>query len=353
MRTKIIAVLLAILTALGGLNLFKSIQDRLLPSAKAAESSETYRISAGSDATEGKTERVRIKSTGSLSDTEGSDVMLDETFMVRDGQTLYMDVTHSDITIETGASGEARIRIMVSGANTARARDIFEEMKFSVSMTGEQVRVVSNRERDTWNRNDTNADIEIVAYIPTTFDLALTSTHGDVELEDIIGRVELNTTHGDLTASRIAGAYLSVVTTHGDIEADVLNSESIKLKTSHADIDVDEVASKRFTASTSHADVEIGELRGESDITTSHGDIRVALMTSSASDLRTSHGDIMLELPAGLKLDFDLEGASARLDRDFDFDGRIEDDQIRGSINGGGSKITARTTHGSVTIEKN
>lgn len=363
MRTKIIAVLLAILTALGGLNLFKSIRDRLLPEANATESSEQIRIKLNAtvreraadalEITERIVAKIKVKVSKAAKVSSASEVMIDETFKVRDGQTLFLDVAHSDIEIETGAQGEARIRVTLSGTNMARARDVFDDMQFSVRMDGDELRVVSVDRRNAWNGNNGSVNIKVLAFIPQTFNLQMTTTHGDVELDDISGSVVVNTTHGDLSVSTIKGKEIYLRSTHGDIDAESFEGNSITLKTTHADIDVDMIAGGRISVSTTHSDIEIGELRGESELSTTHGDIHVELLSDESADLRTSHGDIIILAPKTLKALLDLEGASVRLDHDFDFDGRIDKDEIRGRINGGGATIRARTTHGSVTVRSN
>jgi len=354
MRTKIIAVLLAVLTALGGLNLFKSIRDRLLPDAKATESTEQIRIRVNEFQTkeivETVVEKISIKVRETFSDEEGNEVVIDETFKVRDGQTLYIDIAHSDVEIETGAHGEARIRVSVSGTNMARARDVFDDMDFSLRMVGDEIRLVSGNRRSSWNDRYGNIDIEVFAFIPESFNVQMKTTHGDVELGDILGTVFLKTTHGDVSASNIEGESISLVSTHGDVDAETLIGESITMKTTHADIDADEILGRTVSVSTTHSDIEIGLLRGQAKITTSHGDIEIEINSNERLTLQTTHGDIVLIAPSNLQAELDLEGERVRLDRMFEFDGRVEEDEIRGSINGGGSTIKARTSHGSITI---
>ncbi len=354
MRTKIITVLLAVLTALGGLNLFRSIRDRLLPRANAMESTEQIRIKVNGfeneSIVETVIEKISITRTENASESDGAEVVIDETFKVRDGQTLYMDVAHSDVEIETGARGEARIRVSLSGVNMARARDVFDEMNFSVRQAGDEIRVVSDNRKNSWGGRNGNIEIEIHAFIPESFNLQIKTSHGDVELENISGDVHLNTTHGDISASNITGKEITLNSTHGDIEAEFLTGEWISLKTTHADIDVDVLAGKTVSVSTTHSDIAIGMLMGHSKISSTHGDIEVEIRDSARLDLRTTHGDILLVAPANLQAELDLEAQRVRLDRDFEFEGRVEEDEIRGALNGGGSIIKARTSHGSVTI---
>ncbi len=371
MRTKILAILFAVLTAIGGLSLFKNIKDRITPTASATETSERIRIEVDMDQYDDFDIDIDIdidaivkRATAHLdhsmfdgddehdSDSD-SDVVIDETFAVSDGERLFIDVSHADVLIETGAGSEARIRVILSGTNMARARDVFHEMEYSVYKSGDELRVVSENKDRSWNNRDGNISIEIVAFIPENFNLKLTSTHGDIEIENIVGDVYVGTTHGDIEAMDIRGNTITLKSTHGDIEAALLEAGEINIKTTHADIEIETVLSDYFTASTSHSDVEIGSLSGKSKISTSHGDIEVYMTDSRGAEFQTTHGDIDVTAPSGMKANLDIQGQSVRLDKGFSFDGRIEDEKIRGEVNGGGVKFKARTTHGSISVRSN
>jgi len=360
MRTKIIAALLAVLTALGGLNLYKSIKDRIFPPA-TAQTSETYVVSDVTDESNSRI-RVRVRAKESVAVKErvkvrvrsNSEVMIDERFDVREGQTLAIDVTHADVEIITGDVSEAHVLVTLGSKNMSRAQEIFEEMNFVVEMVGDEVRVESNARKNNWSSGwNGGFDIDVRVTIPERFNARLKTTHGDVELDDIEGFVELNTTHGDVSAATIRGSEISLRSTHGDIEAESLMSDAISVNTTHADIEIEEVTSKFFSATTSHSDVVIERLSGESDITTSHGDIEITLTNNFSADLKTSHGDVLVYAPSGMKADLDLKGAQVKVASAFSLDGDVKKDRVVGRVNGGGSKIQARTTHGSVHVKSN
>ena len=335
MRTKIIAVMLAILMALGGLNLFQSIRDRLFPRA-AGQTSEVVNDSGGRA-------KVKIKNKG--------DIVIDQWFDVREGQTLVIDVTHSDVTIETETVDEAHVVISVSGRNMSRALEVFETMNFQVEMVGDEIRIASEApRRSVWSGNY-SMDIDINVTIPRRFNARMKTTHGDVELDDLEGRVELRTTHGDVSVKNISGPEVALVSTHGSIEAKMLSSDVVVLRTSHADIRVDEVNSRHFTATTTHSDVEIRDVRGNAKITTSHGDIVIALAESVSASLQTSHGDVTIYAPLNFAMDLDLKGARVKVASSFKFVGKVDKDEVLGGVNGGGAKIRARTTHGTVSVQ--
>ena len=356
MRTKIIAALLAVLTALGGLNLFKSIKDRLTQPA-TAQTSEVVELTDVSKERTSKI-RVRVKTKSSVQTASkvrvrahsSSEVMIEERYNVREGQTLAINVNHADVEIETGNGDEAHIRVTLDSNNMEKAIERFERMNFQVAQVGDEVRIESESPKNNWNWNGKFA-INIFVTIPQEFNAELRTTHGDVELDDINGFVHLNTTHGDISARSINGPQISLTSTHGDIEASSLQGDEIVLKTTHADIEIGTVESQHFTATTSHSDVIVERLAGDSDITTSHGDIEITLLNNFSSQLETSHGDITVYAPTNIAAELDLEGSQVRVSSGFDLNGSVKKDRVKGLINGGGSSITARTTHGSIELK--
>ncbi len=356
MRIKIIAALLAVLTALGGLNLFKSIKDRLTQPA-TAQTSEVVEYVDVSEKSTSKI-RVRIKAKSSVQQTtkvrvrtnSAFEVMIEERFKVQTGQTLSIDVQHADVVIETGDSNEAHVRVELHSNDMEKAKARFDRMKFRVAQVGDEVRIESESPRINWSWNGKFA-INVFVTIPQEFNAELRTTHGDIDLDDINGFVLLNTTHGDITAGSIRGPEITLTSTHGDIEASTLQSKEIVVKTSHADIEIGTVDSRHFTAKTSHSDVTIERLMGDSEITTSHGDIEIALLGNFSSDLKTSHGDVTVYAPSNISAELDFEASQVRVSKSFDLNGSVKKDRVKGLINGGGSKIRVRTTHGSIEMK--
>ena len=344
MRTKIIAALLAVLTALGGLNLFQSIKKKILPVEH-----ETIVMSDSREVRE--TTRVRSKVIARVRvNTSIDEVMIEESFNVNLGDDLIVNISHADVTIQTGSGDRAEIEITLDARNMHAARERFDNMHWRVYKEGDGIHIEADELRGNWN---INMDIDVLISIPSTFNIDLETSHGDVELGDLTGSLRLLTSHGDVEMGEIEGSTIWIKSSHGDIEAVELRSDKVEVQTSHADIEVGAIYSKRFDASTSHADVEIDYLEGESSISTSHGDISVHLSGHSAASFVTQHGDVDLFVDSDIEADFDLRGADVHMSRSLRLNGRVDDDRVEGSVNGGGRTIKARTTHGSVSVRSN
>ena len=99
-----------------------------------------------------------------------------------------------------------------------------------------------------------------------------------------------------------------------------------------------------MTASTSHGNVSLEDMSSSVNASTDHGDISLSA-ASITGEIVTSNGNgnISLDLPKGKGLDLDLQGREVSIDELQNFSGTKEKDLIKGSTNGGGIKVSART----------
>lgn len=365
MRTKVIAALLAVLTALGGLNLFQSIKQKLNPNDQVHVEAVQVKEKDGIVVRE-EGNRILIR-TASVVETDvdvktdfnfefefdaedarqNEEVMISERFGVKEGATLIVDITHADVTIITGSRDEAEVEVTLDSNRMSRARERFEEMNWQVRQEDGDIVVTADEPRG-WN--NWNFDVDVTVHIPARFNIDLETSHGDIDLGSIEGEVSVVTSHGDVEMGDVTSSRIWVKSSHGDIEGRTLSAGIVELQTSHADIELDAVESKEFMATTSHADVEIGQLWGESRIRTSHGDVQVALADAMGADIETQHGDVDIRVAKDAGMDLDLRGGEVEVSSSLNMNGRVSDDAARGEVNGGGAQLRIRTTHGEIYV---
>ncbi len=367
MRTKVVAALLAILTALGGLNLFQSIKQKLTPEANAqtlvlAEEGDLKVTEVGN--------RIIIRASVADveskmevdtdfdfdfdfdfdidTDSDDGEVMISEGFDVRPGATLIVDVSHADVDIVTGSGDKAHVEVTLdSNRRFERAKEQSEEMNWRVSEEDGDTVLMAD---DLRGWNNISMDIDVTVHIPTAFNLDLQTSHGDIEMGNLEGEVSVVTSHGDVEMGDVSSRRVWVKSSHGDIEGGALSAGVIEVQTSHADIAFGSIESDEFSATTSHADVEIERLTGESRIHTSHGDVDVVLADNQGVDISTQHGDVDITMPSGAKMDLDLRASEVEISSRMDISGRVSEDEVDGELNGGDALLRARTTHGDITI---
>lgn len=370
MRTKVIAALLALLTALGGLNLFQSIKKKLQPTegvamnetreyrvdapAQSDARAREYRIDIQEKAAQTREYRVKVESAQAVVTERGSrsgEVVIDKTFEVRNGEFLDVEIVHADVNITTNTTDQVQVKVRLDGRDMTRAKAWFDAMEFDVFQDGNRVVVVARSPRNNWNnRNSGGARINVDVSMPSEFNVNMQTTHGDVVMGDLRGDVLMRTSHGDVELQNIRGREVAITTSHGDIKARNLLAELVELRTSHSDINLGTVVSRRFKAHTSHSDVNVEDVSGETEIRTSHGDIRANVSGSESASFVTSHGDVTVYTARDSKADLDLSGAKVRVSSEFTLSGDVRKDRVDARINGGGPLLHARTTHGSVDL---
>lgn len=363
MSTKIVAALLAILTALGGLNLFQSIKQKLVPQANIetlalAESDgmtitdDGRRIVFRTAATTVETD-VEVDTDFDFAfdfdiDTDDGEVMISEHFDVKRGATLIVDVSHADVDIVTGSGDEAHVEVTLdSNRRFKRAKEQFEKMNWRVSQEDGDVVLMAD---DLRGWNNISLDIDVTVHIPSEFNIDLQTSHGDIDLGHLEGEVSIVTSHGDVDLDDVKSRRIWVKSSHGDIEGGLLSAGVIEVQTSHADIEIEAIDSEEFVATTSHADVEIGNLTGASRIRKSHGDVFVELADDLGAEITTQHGDVEVSMTSGARMDLDLQASDIEISSRMNIKVLVSEDEVDAELNGGGALLKARTTHGDISI---
>jgi hypothetical protein len=99
-----------------------------------------------------------------------------------------------------------------------------------------------------------------------------------------------------------------------------------------------------LTASTSHGNVNLDGMSSSVNASTDHGDISLsAISITGEIVMDNDNGNISLELPGGKGLDLDLQGKNVSVSGMQNFSGSKSKDFIKGSTNGGGTKVSVRT----------
>ncbi len=329
MKTTITAVLLCVLGALGLLNIGQSLKNHLFACDEETDSSYTVQVAT-------------------LVDEE---VMLDERFKVSAGDILDLGVSHADVDIRTTDRMEAHIRVSVSASSEEKAREFFESRNFEVRQDGNRVIVKTNPKKQNWSWNSGRVDLNVEVSIPAQFNAEIAMSHGDLEMGDLEGYLDLKNSHGDVEVASVRGERVDIKLSHGDVELGRAVAETVKLHNSHGDLEVGEITTKQIMATNSHGDLSVGIKEGGTmELTNSHGAVEIAMSSAVGGSIRNSHGDIDIEAHGDTAMTLDFEGSSVSLDDSMSFEGTATSKRVEGAVNGGGPLLKARTSHGSIRI---
>jgi len=268
-------------------------------------------------------------------DNRVRETVFEEQFDVSAGGRLIVEVGDMDLRVETGGSS-ARVEVIASARDMAFAQEVFDEMQFSARTSGGELHIETVHRREEprdwreWQRRG-GASFEAVITIPARFDLVLRTGDGDVNVGSFDGAADIHTGDGDVQMGEISGAEISLRTGDGDVQARALEASTITLQTGDGDLN-------------------IGEASGAVTARTGDGDVTIGIGRYDGLSIRTGDGDVTVRADPSIAANVEIDGEDLSLARAFTLTGRVHEDHLSGTLNGGGPELTIRTGDGSVSI---
>jgi hypothetical protein len=230
-------------------------------------------------------------------------IVIEKEFTVAKGGTLDLRTDIGALDIRTHDKETVELEVYVKGERE-------KEFEVTYKVSGDDLDV-----RGEINKRRNGLRVEFVVTVPEQYDLNLQTSGGSISVSDLEGDIDAKTSGGSINI--------------GDVQGDV------ELHTSGGSISTDNIY-------------------GEIDAHTSGGSVNVRFAEQITKDasLSTSGGSITAYLPRDIKVDLDASTSGGHVRTDFNVDGRIKKNRVKGSINGGGPKLSLRTSGGSVKIKK-
>ena len=163
---------------------------------------------------------------------------------------------------------------------------------------------------------------------------------GSIQVSDSDNDIDLSTSGGSISAKDCAGK-IRLHTSGGSLQIKNLKGE-IDAKTSGGSVMGKEI-SGQIDAHTSGGNIDFENVSGSLDASTSGGNIDVEMTKlDKYLNLKNSGGSVYLTVPKNQGLDLDLKGDRVKSTALSNFSGSMEDDEVKGKINGGGAQITVK-----------
>ncbi|MEO8430880.1 MAG: DUF4097 family beta strand repeat-containing protein [Acidobacteriota bacterium] len=183
---------------------------------------------------------------------------------------------------------------------------------------------------------------------------------GEIHVGGCGSRADLKTYGGDIVIGPVTGD-LKAQTLAGDIRAGAVGG-SVFVETSGGDIRVAHVGGSA-DARTAGGDIILPAVAGGVRAESGGGEIRIAITAREARTgiaVRNSGGDVTLTLPGNFRGEFDLTATEVDSDESAiraDFPEivvtrKASSQHATGTVNGGGPKVTVRTSSGSIRIRR-
>jgi DUF4097 and DUF4098 domain-containing protein YvlB len=161
-------------------------------------------------------------------------------------------------------------------------------------------------------------------------DIDLTTSGGNIDAENCNGKIHLTTSGGSLNLVGLNGD-IKATTSGGNVEGHNIDGE--------------------LAAHTSGGNIELSDLSCSLETSTSGGNIHVAIKEfGKFVKISNSGGNIDLQIPKNKGLDLGLYGSKIKTDTLENFSGSMDDDEVKGKLNGGGIPVTVRAGSGRISL---
>lgn len=277
-----------------------------------------------------------------------------EEFSITTPGKLEVRTSGGHITVEASESNRVRVEMYVrkNGRELSSSDTDLDDFDIEISQSGNTIRAMAKRDDGRgwkfWNNN--NISISFTVYTPREMSTDLKTSGGHIKTQGLTGNQEMSTSGGHLEMASLMGT-VNARTSGGHIDINDFQGE-MEARTSGGHIDV-ENAEGSIKLRTSGGHIDLKRISGTVEASTSGGGINADIANvGQFVDLRTSGGNVDITVPGGIGLDLALKGSRVRTEL-RNFSGEVERDEVEGSINGGGPKISARTSGGTVRISFN
>jgi len=307
-------------------------------------------------------------------------------------QKIYARTSGGRIDVTGITTGETRLEVYVHANNTKNnatlpreeiQKRMEQDYDLSISISNNQLEVIAKPKTKTidWKRN---LNISFQLFVNPKISTDLHTSGGGIRLSDLSGNQNFSTSGGSLDLEKLSGGIngktsggsikitnssneISLKTSGGSIKAANCKgtmrfntsggslyftnlSGDIESRTSGGSIHATNISGE-FSTHTAGGGIDLLDMKCSIDASTSGGSIDVeSASLGKYIKLSTSSGSIDLNLPDKQKLNLDLRASKIKVNTLNNFSGTKEDDVIKGTLNGGGIPVEARTSGGRITV---
>lgn len=271
-----------------------------------------------------------------------------EEFSVSTPAQLEVRTSGGHIDVEGTSSNRVVVKMYVNknGRSLSPSDTDLDDFEIDIRQDGNKV-YARARHKNRLGWNSTRISISFVVQTPRQTSTDLRTSGGHVTARNLEGEENLDTSGGHMEMAQLKGT-VKAHTSGGHINIDGFEGR-MEARTSGGHITA-EKASGDMDLKTSGGHITLNEVAGSIEARTSGGNIRADVTElGKYLTLRTSGGNIDITVPGKVGMDLDLRGSRVQTDLQ-NFNGKVGDDDVEGSLNGGGPKITARTSGGRVSV---
>jgi len=322
---------------------------------------------------------------------DGESPFMTKSFGNQSIKKVKSETSGGNITVTSVPAAEARVEVYVhtsDGRNKSLSKDeiqkrLTEDYDLTVAVSGNELSTIARSKKRNldWKKA---LSISFKIFVPREISTDLTTSGGNISLSDLAGTQEFTTSGGNLVVEKIKGKIngttsggnivvsncdndIDLTTSGGNVTADkctgkmklVTSGGNVKMTALNGEVDASTsggnvVASDihgELEAHTSGGNVNMRDLACSVETSTSGGHIEVAIVElGKYVKVSNSGGNIDIQLPANKGLNLKITGDKVKMDKLENFSGTIEEDEVNGKLNGGGTEVTVRGGSGRVNL---
>ena len=257
-----------------------------------------------------------------------SGVLYDETFDVRSGGNLQVDLGSENVTVRAVSGTRARVTVEGRGRD---AEAEFERRRFGTRVIRGDMTVRTDPPRTNWRGSrNVQAGFQVTIEIPRRYSAAIGLGSGNVDVSSMQGSLTVDVGSGNVDVEDVEGDRIVLDTGSGNVRAESLRG--------------------RVRIDTGSGNVGVGRVEGELVVDTGSGNVEVAVYEEAPTRIDTGSGGATVRVARGIGFDVDVDGSSVRIDDALGFSGSLERDRARGRIGRGGPTLRVNTGSGSIRL---
>jgi hypothetical protein len=285
---------------------------------------------------------------------------------------VFLNTSGGSIMVAGISSGEPRLEVYASpnGKNIFSSKEdihkiLDEKYELSITVTNNELHATAKPKNKFFNFNN-QLSISFKVYVPQNVSTDLHTSGGSISLSDLNGDEKFSTSGGSLHLENLQGningstsggsihaknssGQISLSTSGGSIGLDGLKG-TIDVNTSGGSIGGNNIEGS-LKANTSGGSVNLQDMACSLNASTSGGSMHVTMTAlGKYVTLDDSGGNIYLSIPEGRGLNLKLRAPKIDVDRLNNFSGSKKEDEITGTLNGGGIPVNAGTSGGKITL---
>jgi hypothetical protein len=285
--------------------------------------------------------------------------VVEKAFTVQPGGTLRLETQGGNIQVVPSSDSVVRVtaREKINASSEAEADELLQKLTLTIEQTGNDVSALSKYEERPigfrWASSWPPVKVDFVVSMPASFASDVKTSGGNIVLGDLAGTVRARTSGGNIKLGKISAA-IDASTSGGNVEL-VEGSSTVKLHTSGGNIVVGRAVGVT-ELKTSGGNIRIDSVENTLSASTSGGDVVAGLfgVTKGDCELRTSGGKVTATVDKTAAFQLDASTSGGRVSGDgltitLNKGGQGRS-QLKGDVNGGGPRLTLRSSGGDVAV---